>query len=63
MALVLDLIYLGRRALLRSLEGACLAKMNTFAADWKDKHVCTLERVYVRMDVIWMLAASAESET
>lgn len=51
MALVLDLIYTGRRALLRSLEGACLAKMNTFAADWKDKHICTSEHVCI---YIWM---------
>lgn len=63
MALVLGLLYLGRRALLRSLEGACLAKMNTSAADWKDKHICMSECVYVHMDVICMLAASAEIET
>lgn len=41
MALVLDLFSLGRRALLRSLEGVCLAKMNTSAADGEDKHMCT----------------------
>lgn len=63
MALVLDLIYLGGRAWLRSLEGACLAKTNTFAADWEDKRICTSERVCIYMAVIPMLAASAESET
>lgn len=62
MALVLDLIYLGGRARLRSLEGACLAKTNTFAADWEDKRICTSERVCICMAVIPMLAASAESE-
>lgn len=62
MGLVLDLIYRGRRALLRSPAGACLAKKNTSAADWKDKHICTSECVYVHMDAIRMLAASAESE-
>lgn len=40
MALVLDLISLGRRAVLRSLEGACLAKMNTSADAGGDKHMC-----------------------
>lgn len=61
MALVLDLISLGRRAPLRSLEGVCLAKMNTSAADGEDKHMCTSGHC-VHMDVICMVAASTEKQ-
>lgn len=62
MAFLLHLIYVGRRTLLRSLEGACLAKMNTSAADWKDNNICMSECVHVHMDVIHTLAANVESE-